>query len=197
MTVSSNYSSYASYGYSSSSAPQMSKPSFEEIAQNMLSSMDSDGDGSVSSTEFGAAASGSSSAGDIFSLLDTDSSGSMSTEELVAALKNMKPPEPPQGQGNMPPPPGDMGSMPPPPSPTQGASGSDASQLFSALDTNQDGSISQEELSALFEDSNSASSQTEGQTARQGNDWLQKLLSYYGSNDTAENSSASSLSLSA
>ena len=125
MTVSSNYSAYSSNSTSSvSSASQKGKPDFEKMAQELLSSLDTDKSGSIDKAEFSAAAqalassssnntTSSSSATDVFNTLDTNSDGSMSTEELVASLKNMKPPATQKGQdGGMPPPP--SGGMPPP-----------------------------------------------------------------------------------
>lgn len=167
--------------------------------------MDTDGNGTVDSTEFSAAAQklasasdSSSSATDIFSMLDTNSDGAMSTEELVSSMKEMRPPEPPLGEitGGTPPP-------PPPPSEEslESSESSNANEVFSALDTNQDGSISPDELMALFGDSSENSEitvSTEGTSAQKTtgsdtmrNNWLEKVLSYYGNN--ASSSSAESL----
>ncbi|MCK9371821.1 MAG: EF-hand domain-containing protein [Sulfuricurvum sp.] len=224
MTVSSNYSAYSSNSTSGvSSASQKGKPDFEKMAQELLNSLDTDKSGSIDKAEFSAAAQAlassssssttdSSSANDIFSTLDTDSSGSMSTEEFVTALKNMKPPEHAQGEreGGMPPPP--PGGMPPPPPPSESSSSESesATEIFSALDTNQDGTISSEEFMALFEEKSSesttastettatASTETETDDAfkTMRNDMLQKILSYYGSNASSSNST-SLLSISA
>lgn len=212
MTVNSNYSSYSAYGASTSSRP---KPNFEEMAQQLLDAMDTDGNGTIDEAEFTTAAessasdSGSSldatSITNIFNTLDSNSDGSMSTEELVSALQNMKPPEPPQGQeGNMPPPPG---GMPPPPPPSEGSDdssqGLSLEEIFSSLDTNQDGTISSDELMALFGDTtepssdSSSTTQTESQASKISADWLQKVLSYYGSSSSTSSNSSSLLNLSA
>ncbi len=61
MTVSSNYSSYASYG---SSATTMAKPNFEEMAKELLNSIDSDASGTVDLSEFTTAMQSSSSSSD-------------------------------------------------------------------------------------------------------------------------------------
>ena len=154
MTVNSNNSVYSSYGSSSVNASlQRGKPNFEEMANELLASMDSDSNGSIDKAEFSAAAQSMASQSDntseldeIFSSLDTDSDGSMSSEELMSALKNMKPAE---GAERM-----AQGAMPPPPPQDEATSSEDStsSEVFAALDTNEDGSISAEEFQALFAD---------------------------------------------
>ncbi|MFH0708902.1 MAG: EF-hand domain-containing protein [Pseudomonadota bacterium] len=223
MTVNSNYSAYSSNSYSGvSSASQKGKPDFEKMAQELLSSLDTDKSGSIDKAEFSAAAqalasssssstTSSSAATDIFSTLDTDSNGSMSTEELVASLKNMKPPE---GKGDMPPPPGGM--PPPPPSDSSSTSeSSSSSDIIDAMDTNQDGTVSIDELLAALgnsktdssnknngtasaTDSSAASttSQTENASQKFSDIMLKNILSYYG-NNTSTASSTSLLSISA
>jgi len=191
--------------------------------------MDTDGNGTVDSAEFSAAAqalasnsdsssssssSSSTSATDIFNKLDSNEDGGLSTDEFMAALKNSKPQKGQGEDGGMPPPP--PGGMPPPPSDsssssTESTESESIDKIFSALDTNQDGSISADELAALFEkkatDSSSTSSETSTSTSSQTsastteattedafknmrNDMLQKILSYYGSNASASNSTS-------
>lgn len=198
MTVSSNYSSYASYG---SSATQTAKPNFEEMAKELLNSIDSDASGSVDLTEFTTAMQSSSSSSDstlsdIFSKIDSNSDGAMSSEEFLAALEASKP-QKPQGNGEM------MGSMPPPPPPPPSSSEesseeSSTSDVFSALDTNKDGTISQDELLALLgdetSDTSSSSSQEQSQTRDLKDKMLQNILAYYSSNELTTSSSSLSLS---
>ncbi|MCX6076517.1 MAG: EF-hand domain-containing protein [Campylobacterales bacterium] len=230
MTINTNtnaYSSYSSSGVSSSSKRE--KPNFEDMAQQLISALDTNSNGSIDKAEFTAAAqalasnSGSSAsdsstkAADAFSKLDTNSDGSMSSEELIAALKDMKPPEPPQGKA---------GGMPPPPPPSDSSSSSDSSttsslsEIFSTLDTNKDGAISQDELMALFKDSKdksnsststssdatSASSTSTASTSaseadtiakRLSQNLLKQILSSYGSNGSIGSDTKSLLSLSA
>lgn len=190
--------------------------------------MDTDGNGTVDSAEFSAAAqalasnsnsssgsssSSSTSATDIFTKLDSNGDGGLSTDEFMAALKNSKPQKAQGEDGGMPPPP--PGGMPPPPSDSSSSTDSTDSEsidkIFSALDTNQDGSVSADELAALFEkkstDSSSTSSQTSTSASAQTsasttetttedafknmrNDMLQRILSYYGSNASASNSTS-------
>ncbi|WP_345991840.1 EF-hand domain-containing protein [Sulfurimonas sp. HSL-1716] len=220
MTVSSSYNAYSSYSSSGvTSSAHRGKPDFEKMAQELLTSMDSDNSSSIDKTEFSAAAqalasnsnsstsstsSDTSSASDVFDTLDTNSDGTLSTDELMAALKNMKPPKPPQGQdGDMPPPP--PGGMPPPNDSSSASSDtSGIDKLFSALDTNQDGSISSDELSALFGDSTdqdssttASASSTDNITKQISNDWLQKILSYYGNNSASSTDTTSLLNTSA
>lgn len=220
MTVNSNYSAYSSYSSSGvSSSQKTSKPSFEDMAQQMLSSMDTDGNGTVDSAEFSAVAqalasnsnsssssssSSSTSVTDIFTKLDSNGDGGLSTDEFMAALKNSKPQKAQGEDGGMPPPPSDSSSS------TDSTDSQSIDKIFSALDTNQDGSISADELAALFEkksDSSSTSSQTSTSASAQTsasttetttedafknmrNDMLQKILSYYGSNASASNTTS-------
>lgn len=193
MTVSSNYSSYTSYSSSASSlAAQKSKPDFETIAAEIMSSIDSDGSGSIDSNEFTTALQ-SDSGTDIFSRIDTDSNGSMSTEEFMAALEASKPEHPQRAK--------EMASMPPPPPPPSGGgneSDSDSrSQTYSALDTNQDGTISLEELlsGAKEESTDSSSTSSEDKFSKLKTAMLESILSYYSSNSSSN--STSSLNLSA
>lgn len=198
MTVNSNYSSYASYGSSStSSVDQKTKPDFAQIAQELLGSMDGDSSGGVDLSEFTTAMGSSSSsdmsalASDIFSKIDSDGSGSMSSEEFMSALEASKPQKQHSMQG--------MGSMPPPPPPEESSESSSATadEIFSALDTDQDGTISQSELLALLENSSKETNTTKSSdsTASLKDKMLQNLLSYYSSN--AQSLSDSSLSISA
>lgn len=235
MTVSSNYNGYSSassYGVSASS--QRGKPNFDEMAQQLLNSMDSDKSGSIDKTEFTtavqalesnskssstststAAGSDGTSATDTFNQLDTNGDGGLSTDELMTALKNSKPPH--GKEGGMAPPPG---GMPPPPPPenqssdgsssSDSASGSSATdKVFSALDTNKDGTISIDELLAsLGNNSDSStgsgtsgnladsSSQKDAASQKLSDFMLKNILSYYGSN-AASTDSTSLLSVSA
>jgi hypothetical protein len=140
----------------------------------------------------------------------------MSTEELVAALKNMKPPQ--VADGSMPPPP--PGAMPPPPpsdssSTSESSSASSSNTVKDAMDTNKDGTVSIDELLAALGDSKtessnkknamssntdastaSSTSQTENTSQKFSDVMLKNILSYYG-NDNSTANSKSLLSLSA
>jgi len=207
MTVSSNYSSYSAYASSgTSSSDQTRQSGFEEmmasLAQQMMTSMDTDNNGSIDKAEFSAAAQALasqstsststdsvSSAEEVFALLDTNQDGSMSSDELMSALKNMRPPEPPKG--------GEMGSMPPPPpsNSSESSSSSGSSDIFSALDTNQDGTVSMEELIAALGDNSKEEKSNSSQSAQSlSNDWLQKILSAYGNNTSSNTASLLSVS---
>lgn len=212
MTVSSNYSSaYSSYSSSgTASSKQTDRPSFEDLAKELLSSMDTNNSGSIDSAEFSTAAqalasnsnssspSSSSSTTDAFNKLDTNSDSNLSTDELMAALKNMKPPEPQQGQ--------DAG-MPPSPLPSESTSASSksestASEVFATLDTNEDGTISMDELLVSLENSKtdssiaSSTSQTDTSSQKLSDFMLKNILSYYG-NNTSSTDMTSLLSVSA
>ena len=102
----------------------------------MFSKMDADGDGALSEEEFTAARPSdvtADMAANLYSSFDTDSSGSLTESEYTTAANDMPPP-PPSSAGS--------GS----------SSSSDSSASFSALDTNQDGTISAEELAAARPD---------------------------------------------
>ena len=191
MTVNSSNSAYSSYGSSSVNASMpRGKPNFEEMANKLLTSMDSDSNGSIDKAEFIAAAQNrssqsddSTSADDIFSLLDTDGSGSMSSEELISALKNMKP------QGPPPPPP------PPPKEESTSSEDSSSSGIFAALDINEDGVISADEFQALFADESSnetenSSTTDEDMLANMKKGLLDKVLSYYSNSISATNTTS-------
>lgn len=199
MTVNSNYNAYSSYGSSivNTSSMQRGKPNFEEMANELLASMDSDGNGTIDKAEFSAAAQSMASQSDdtselddIFASLDTDSDGSMSSEELISALKNMKPHE------GMPPPP--PGGMPPPPPSDEGTSSqeSESSEVFAALDTNEDGVISAEEFQALFEDDSSseADETNSDKLENMKKDFFNKMLSYYSNGASTNTTSLLSVS---
>lgn len=195
MTVSSNYSNYASYSSSSISSAQRQKPNFEEMANEIMSSMDSDGNGSINLDEFTSAiessssSSSSSSLSDIFSSIDTDGNKAMSSEEFMAALEASKPQHKPD----------EMGSMPQPPPPPSNENSSSTKESYSALDTNKDGTISLEELLGTLNDKLQEESQN---TTSSSNDafekiktgMLERMLSYYSSTSST---TSSSLSLSA
>lgn len=211
MTVNSNSSAYSSYSSSNvSSSSQRVKPDFEKMAQELLTSMDTDSNGSIDKTEFSTAvqaldssSSSSKSATDIFNTLDANSDGSMSSEELMSALKNTKPPEPPQDKGQ------EGGTPPPPPPPSDSSASSSESsslsEIFSSLDTNKDGTISANELMALLDDSKSKSgdttstsasstSQTDTSTNQLSKNLLKQILTSYGSNSSTNATSQLSLS---
>lgn len=110
----------------------------------LIGSLDSDSNGSLSTTEFSSFASqfdyGSGSAllaaqeqasamqqqfaQNLYSSLDSDSSGGISADELTSVLTSA------------------------------GQSGTDAASLFSSLDSDEDGSISQDELSSALKQAN-------------------------------------------
>ena len=150
------------------SAMQPQKPpqqDFEAIADEMLSTMDSDSDGSISSEEFSDTVMANSELSSeevetFFKQLDSDASGTMSSQELVSALETMAKESGPAGAGAMPP--------PPPPPPSDAAQSSDEEsieELFATLDSDNDDSISQSELmSALDTDASQTISQEELET---------------------------------
>jgi len=104
-----------------------------ELADALISALDTDGDGAIGSDELstGLTSAGSSAdSSEIFSALDKNEDGVVSQDELAASL------------------------APPPPPPQQAAD----EALFSQLDTDSDGSISASELSSALQASESTSS---------------------------------------
>jgi Ca2+-binding EF-hand superfamily protein len=117
-------------------------------AADMLSAMDTDGDGSVSESELdtymkangpqggppppppGDAAEGSDPASDLFSAMDADGDGSVTQSELSDFLAAAKTDDTASSDAS--------------------SSASEASETFDAIDTDQDGSISQAELEAYM-----------------------------------------------
>ncbi|WP_225135958.1 XopAW family type III secretion system calcium-binding effector [Pseudomonas putida] len=111
--------------------PQDQAPN-TDLADALISALDADGDGAISSDELrnGLTSAGSSAdSNQIFSALDKNKNGTVSQDELTASL------------------------TPPPPPPQQTSS----DELFSQLDADGDGSISETELSSALQSSDSAS----------------------------------------
>ena len=111
--------------------PQDQAPN-TDLADALISALDADGDGAISSDELrnGLTSAGSSAdSNQIFSALDKNKDGTVSQDELTASL------------------------TPPPPPPQQASS----DELFSQLDADGDGSISETELSSALQSSDSAS----------------------------------------
>lgn len=129
---------------------------FAQMAADATSRFDGDGDGALSADEYAAALTGDGTftaeeASTAFGEMDADGDGSLSQSELAAAIAAAPPPGPPPGGMNM----GgmSMGGMNVSGAGTEDAgsvAGSAASDLFAGLDADGDGSITAEELSALF-----------------------------------------------
>ncbi|KDD68690.1 histidine kinase [Pseudomonas mandelii PD30] len=111
-----------------------------ELADALISALDADGDGAISSDELsnGLASAGSSAGStEIFSALDKNEDGSVSQDELAASL------------------------APPPPPPQQVSS----EELFSQLDTDSDGSVTATELTSALQTSSTSSTSTDTSAA--------------------------------
>ena len=111
--------------------PQDQAPN-TDLADALISALDADGDGAISSDELrnGLTSAGSSAdSNQIFSALDKNKDGTVSQDELTASL------------------------TPPPPPPQQASS----DELFSQLDADGDGNISATELSSALQTSDSTS----------------------------------------
>lgn len=107
-----------------------------ELADALLSALDTDGDGSVSSDELnnGLASTGSDAdSQQVFSALDKNEDGTVSLDELAASLA---PPPPPQQQTS-------------------------SEELFSQLDSDSDGSVTARELTSALQASDSTATSTD------------------------------------
>jgi Ca2+-binding EF-hand superfamily protein len=111
--------------------PQDQAPN-TDLADALISALDTDGDGAISSDELSTGLTSAGSSADsnqIFSALDKNKDGTVSQDELSASL------------------------TPPPPPPQQASS----DELFSQLDADGDGSISATELSSALQTSDNTS----------------------------------------
>lgn len=140
---------------------QMDSGSAADEAQDLLSALDTDGDGNVSSDELTAALSSSDSSADssqVFDALDTNQDGTVSLDELTASLQAQQPPPPPA---------------------------QDSSDLFSSLDSDGDGSITADELSAALTPDSSNQQQTTTQATEALNRMVAALSDRYNLNNSA------------
>jgi Ca2+-binding EF-hand superfamily protein len=111
-----------------------------ELADALISALDADSDGAISSDELsnGLTSAGSSAdSTEIFSALDKNEDGVVSKDELTASL------------------------APPPPPPQQASS----DELFSQLDANSDGSVSDSELSSALQASSTSTTSSDTSAA--------------------------------
>lgn len=133
MNISGLGSDSYSYALQTRSASQMDQSEMaKKMASRMLEEMDSDGDGSLSASEIGVEQG-------VLSQADSDGDSKLSDSELISLMSQMGPPPRPEGGMGM----SQNGQ--------EGAAGQappDPGELFSQLDTDGDGSISQAEFLA-------------------------------------------------
>lgn len=116
-----------------------------DVAQSLLSALDTDGDGTINSDELTAGLNSTGSTADsaqVFDALDTNEDGTVSLEELTASLKPQQPPARPVS--------------------AQQAS----EQLFSSLDADGDGGISSDELTSALSAAPSSSTTTDSKATQ-------------------------------
>jgi Ca2+-binding EF-hand superfamily protein len=127
-------------------------PGASEVASDLVSSLDTNGDGEVSADEiataFSAAGIDTSRVETALKAIDADSSGTLNADELATAISSDMQAHAPKG-----PPPSDGMGGPPPGDKPQSANDA-ASSLLTAFDSNKDSSHSIDEiLKALGQDS--------------------------------------------
>jgi len=122
---------------------QMEAPSASDIASDLISGLDTNGDGEVSADEiataFSAAGLAASAIDSALSAIDSDSSGSLNAEELATAISSDMQAHGPKG----PPPGGGMGGPPP-------SANEEASSILSALDTDENSGLDMDEILSAF-----------------------------------------------
>ncbi len=131
-------------------------PDSGQISAQMISSLDTDGDGSLSQSELG-------DLSEQLAPADTDSDGLISQDELATAIEaqmqSLSEEDSASGMQQAGPPP------PPPPAPMDATSMSD--QLISQLDTDGDDALSQDELGDLSESLADADTNGDGVVSRE------------------------------
>jgi Ca2+-binding EF-hand superfamily protein len=136
------------------------RPDPSQMAKDLLSRADSDGDGSISETEFNSLLESTSDSdaetvSNLFSQLDSDSDGSINEQETTDAISALVD----QMRSHVM---HDQANMPPPPPPGMGQ-GPNAADFLSDADADGDGSLDESEFTAALQglggddDSDSAS----------------------------------------
>lgn len=142
----------------------MSAALLQRMQEEMFKTADADGDGTISKDELSQVAKSgenqdSTNVDSLFSQLDSDGDGAISRLESDAAIAKLGQQMQSQGMPPQGPPPG--------PTPEEGSSESsessdEASAIFDAMDTNKDGTVSLEELTAALEKAKNSSASASG-----------------------------------
>jgi Ca2+-binding EF-hand superfamily protein len=156
-------------------------PDFQRMSQDLLSTLDTSGDGSIDKSEFSAGLSAlsgtdstnSTDADALFKKLDTNGDGSVDQSELATGLQNMRPPMPQSDD--------------------QSSKATAENRLFSDLIKSLKSSDdSENDLSKLIKSLKSSSGSSDDQISSMFNDLISNLQ--YGSSYSNQGSSSYSLS---
>lgn len=124
----------------------------------------------------------------LFSTSDADGSGSLSKDELSTGMQAMRKQQPP---------PGGMGGGPGGPGGPGGAKGAkepkSIDDIFTEMDTDGSGEVSEEEMSSFDEAREAQSASQRSSGFLNSTDFLQNLLTQLGGDDEESESSASGL----
>lgn len=132
------------------SSAGFASPNLEAMRQNRFKQADADGDGKITKDELSKVIPQDGkgpSVDEVFTKVDTNQDGAIDATEDAAAMQQMEKghgPGGPRGAGGPPPPPPDAGKL--------------TEELFKSVDSDEDGSISEDELTTALSQNDQTSS---------------------------------------